>query len=152
MGRLLAVSVLLGAGAVFAQKLNPVQWSMYYRCDRRPLRVRCVNARLVAKLDPGWHIYSLSLLPARARPRGRPGGRRGAQAVARECLEREDEEAMRALDACAPPGLGVPARGEGGRSSASASYSTARGSRARAPVRSSAGSPPTRTIPRRAMP
>jgi thiol:disulfide interchange protein len=59
MRRLLTVVLLLGAPGAFAQKLNPVQWSVAAgSLSAAPGSI--ASARIVAKLDPGWHIYSLT--------------------------------------------------------------------------------------------
>ncbi len=58
---ILALVGLLGAGwkPAAAQKLNPVQWSL----AAEPARVAPgsrATVRVTAKLDPGWHLYSLA--------------------------------------------------------------------------------------------
>jgi thiol:disulfide interchange protein len=59
MRRMLAVLLLPAAAALFGQKLNPVQWSVVpSSTTAAPGGV--ATARIVAKLDPGWHIYSLT--------------------------------------------------------------------------------------------
>jgi thiol:disulfide interchange protein len=59
MGRLLIALLMSGCVASFSQKLNPVEWSI------TPAAMTAapgseVTARIVAKLQPGWHIYSLT--------------------------------------------------------------------------------------------
>ncbi len=58
---ILALLALLDAGwrPAAAQKLNPVQW----RLTAEPALVAPgsrITARMTAKLDPGWHLYSLA--------------------------------------------------------------------------------------------
>jgi len=51
--------MLLGPAALLAQKLNPVQWSI--TVDPSTIAPGgTAGARIVAKLEPGWHIYSLT--------------------------------------------------------------------------------------------
>ena len=57
-----AVLLLSLAAAVWpaaAQKLNPVQWSFSLEPDRAAPG-GSVLGRLTARIDPGWHLYSLS--------------------------------------------------------------------------------------------
>ncbi len=42
-----------------AQKLNPVQWSLSLEPERAAPGTRLLG-RLTARMDPGWHLYSLS--------------------------------------------------------------------------------------------
>jgi thiol:disulfide interchange protein DsbD len=57
--RMAAALLFIGSTALSAQKLNPVQWSM--TVDPATVNPAGVaTARIVAKLDPGWHIYSLT--------------------------------------------------------------------------------------------
>ena len=59
---ILALAILaagaLGAPAA-AQKLNPVQWSLTAEPDRAAPGAR-ILARLTARIEPGWHLYSLA--------------------------------------------------------------------------------------------
>ncbi|MGO9096209.1 MAG: protein-disulfide reductase DsbD family protein [Bryobacteraceae bacterium] len=54
---------ILAAGAcaipVAAQKLNPVQWRLTAEPDRVAPGAR-ILARLTARIEPGWHLYSLA--------------------------------------------------------------------------------------------
>jgi thiol:disulfide interchange protein DsbD len=54
---------ILAAGALgvpaAAQKLNPVQWTLTAEPDRVAPGAR-VLARLTARIEPGWHLYSLA--------------------------------------------------------------------------------------------
>jgi thiol:disulfide interchange protein len=60
MRRLLAlIGLLLLAGLVSAQRLDPVKWSLVLEPTAAPAGGK-VLARLHAKMDPGWHVYSLS--------------------------------------------------------------------------------------------
>ena len=53
------LGVLLVAFPVFAQRPDPVKWSLAIEPAAAPPGAR-VLARLTAKIDPGWHLYSLS--------------------------------------------------------------------------------------------
>jgi thiol:disulfide interchange protein DsbD len=53
-----AVALLL-ALPVFAQRPDPVKWSLALDASAAPPGAR-VLARLTARIDPGWHLYSLS--------------------------------------------------------------------------------------------
>ncbi len=55
-----AVAVLALAAPGFAQKLNPVKWSMTVEPASAPPGGR-VLARITAKMDPGWHLYALAV-------------------------------------------------------------------------------------------
>jgi thiol:disulfide interchange protein len=60
MGKVWAVILLLlGCDSGFTQKLNPVQWSMTVD-PAAAAAGSVVTGHIVAKLDPGWHIYSLT--------------------------------------------------------------------------------------------
>jgi len=55
----LAALLLFSAAATFAQKLNPVQWSMMI--DPGAIAPGATaTARLTAKMDGEWHIYSMT--------------------------------------------------------------------------------------------
>jgi thiol:disulfide interchange protein DsbD len=57
--------LLLAAGSSFAEKLDPAKWSL----ELQPATAApgsTVLARLEAKIEPGWHLYSLTT------PRGGP--------------------------------------------------------------------------------
>jgi thiol:disulfide interchange protein DsbD len=48
------------AAAVFGQRLDPVQWSMTSTADvAKPGAT--VPLHLIAKIEPGWHLYSLTI-------------------------------------------------------------------------------------------
>ena len=51
--------VLLVALPLLAQRPDPVKWSLALEPSAAPPGAR-VLARLTAKIDPGWHLYSLS--------------------------------------------------------------------------------------------
>ncbi len=75
--RLAAVAALLmalAAGALRAQKLDPVRWSLAVDSPAAPGAT--VAARLTASIDPGWHLYSLSTpkgpIPTTVRIAGSP--------------------------------------------------------------------------------
>src|SRR5579859_2532237 len=56
-GSLPALTVLLGSSAAHAEKLDPAKWSL----DLKPAAAAPgskVMARLAAKIEPGWHLYS----------------------------------------------------------------------------------------------
>ncbi len=56
----IAPLLALAAGAAFAQKLNPVQWTF----TAEPASARpgaSVLGRFTAKLEPGWHLYALAV-------------------------------------------------------------------------------------------
>ncbi len=54
-----AVALLFAvAAAVWAQRLDPVQWSLAAEESAAPGAI--VAARLTATIEPGWHLYSLS--------------------------------------------------------------------------------------------
>lgn len=61
----LTLCIVLAGGLVFAQKLNPVKWSLELQPAAAPPGSK-ISARLEAKLDPGWHLYSPTT------PRGGP--------------------------------------------------------------------------------
>jgi DsbC/DsbD-like thiol-disulfide interchange protein len=49
--------------------LNPVKWSLEVKPAPAPLKVGDVfTAELTAKIDAGWHLYSLELPPGGPRP------------------------------------------------------------------------------------
>jgi thiol:disulfide interchange protein DsbD len=54
-----AVLLLLLGCAALAQRLDPVQWFLSVEPAAVPAGSR-VLARLAARMDPGWHLYSLS--------------------------------------------------------------------------------------------
>ncbi len=56
---LAAILVLLLSSVALAQRLDPVRWSLTVEPAAAPPGAR-VLARLAAKIDPGWHLYSLS--------------------------------------------------------------------------------------------
>lgn len=56
--RLTFLCVVAAAGGR-AQKINPIQWSLSLEPSTAPPGAR-VLARLQARLEPGWHLYSLS--------------------------------------------------------------------------------------------
>jgi len=53
------LALLLLAGAASGQKLNPAQWSLGIEPDRAAPGSE-VLGRLAVRLDPGWHLYSLT--------------------------------------------------------------------------------------------
>jgi thiol:disulfide interchange protein len=55
----LILGVLLAAGAGRAEKLDPAKWSLAVDPTTAPPG-SSVLARLEAKIEPGWHLYSLS--------------------------------------------------------------------------------------------
>ena len=58
MKRILAVAIIL-AGSALAQKLDPVQWSL--TSDAAKVTPgSTVPLKLIAHIDPGWHLYSLT--------------------------------------------------------------------------------------------
>ena len=57
--------IVLAAGLLSAQKLNPAKWSLELQPAAAPPGSK-IFARLEAKLDPGWHLY------APTTPRGGP--------------------------------------------------------------------------------
>src|SRR5579859_7870606 len=54
----LFLAVLLAAGSTFAEKLDPAKWSLELPPPSAPGSK--VLARLEAKIEPGWHLYSLT--------------------------------------------------------------------------------------------
>ena len=57
----LAFLVALLCAGLSAQRMDPVQWSLTVE----PAQVAPggkVLAKLTAKVEPGWHLYSLSLI------------------------------------------------------------------------------------------
>jgi len=52
-------ALLLLAGAAWPQRLEPVRWSLQIEPPSVPPGGR-VLARLTARMDPGWHLYSLT--------------------------------------------------------------------------------------------
>jgi thiol:disulfide interchange protein len=57
--RIIAGTLLL-AGLCFAARLDPVQWTLTSDLMKAPPG-STVPLRLTAKIDPGWHIYSLTI-------------------------------------------------------------------------------------------
>lgn len=55
-------AVFLSIGLASAQKLDPAQWSLEVESTKVPPGSQ-VQARLKAKLAPGWHLYSLTTPP-----------------------------------------------------------------------------------------
>ncbi len=53
------ISLLLVAGCGFAQKDEHVQWSLALERGSAPPGAK-VLARLTGRIDPGWHLYSMS--------------------------------------------------------------------------------------------
>ena len=53
------LALLLLAGAASGQRLNPAQWSLGIEPDRAAPGSE-VLGRLAVRLDPGWHLYSLT--------------------------------------------------------------------------------------------
>lgn len=53
------LALLLLAAAASGQKLNPAQWSLRIEPDRAAPGSE-VLGRLAVRLDPGWHLYSLT--------------------------------------------------------------------------------------------
>ncbi|MEJ7604695.1 MAG: hypothetical protein WKF37_00095 [Bryobacteraceae bacterium] len=51
--------LLAGPFCIWGQKLNPVQWTLTLEPATAAAGAP-VLGRLTAKLDPGWHIYSLT--------------------------------------------------------------------------------------------
>lgn len=58
-GRQLILLLALWAGALSAQRLNPVRWSVQLE-PAQPVAGKPVLIRLEAKLDEPWHLYSLT--------------------------------------------------------------------------------------------
>jgi thiol:disulfide interchange protein len=54
----LFLAVLLAPGSTFAEKLDPAKWSLELQPSAAPSST--VTARLEAKIEPGWHLYSLT--------------------------------------------------------------------------------------------
>src|SRR5271168_1466056 len=61
MSRILAV-VLLGAVSLFGKAPDPVQWTLTLDAATAAPGGH-VLARLAAKIDPGWHVYSPTTPP-----------------------------------------------------------------------------------------
>jgi thiol:disulfide interchange protein len=59
---LLVVLFVLLASSLAAQKLDPVQWTLTSDVTKAPPG-STVPLRLTAKLEPGWHLYSLTTPP-----------------------------------------------------------------------------------------
>ncbi len=59
VGRLVAVSLLVAALLGAQPKVDPVKWSLRVEPERAAPGSK-VLGRLTARLDPGWHFYSLS--------------------------------------------------------------------------------------------
>jgi thiol:disulfide interchange protein DsbD len=57
-GRVASLVLLLASG-LFAQRLDPVQWTLASSVDKVPPG-STVTLQLTAKLDEGWHLYSLT--------------------------------------------------------------------------------------------
>src|SRR5574341_973377 len=56
----LLLGLVAGATTASGQRLDPVQWSMSSSVEVAPAGAT-VPLRLTAKIDPGWHLYSLTL-------------------------------------------------------------------------------------------
>ena len=54
-----AALILLFAAGLAAQRLDPVQWTLSSSVDKAPPGAT-VTLQLTAKLDEGWHLYSLT--------------------------------------------------------------------------------------------
>ncbi len=61
------VCALVAAGSLWAQKKDPVQWTLSSELPAAPPGT-IVPLRFTATIQPGWHIYSLTL-PENAIPR-----------------------------------------------------------------------------------
>src|SRR5215470_8464177 len=57
-----AFGLILGLSALHAQKLDPVQWTLTSDVTKAPPG-SVVPLKLTAKLEPGWHLYSLTTPP-----------------------------------------------------------------------------------------
>ena len=55
----LVLTLLLAAGSGLAEKLDPAKWSLELQPAAAPAG-STVLARLEAKIEPGWHLYSLT--------------------------------------------------------------------------------------------
>ncbi len=56
---LAALGLLLGGLPVAAQRLDPIHWTLSIEPSAAPPGSR-VLGRLTARIDPGWHLYSMS--------------------------------------------------------------------------------------------
>ncbi|HXP84018.1 MAG TPA: cytochrome c biogenesis protein CcdA [Bryobacteraceae bacterium] len=56
----ITAGLLLAAGLACAARLDPVQWTFNSDLEKAPPG-STVPLRLTAKIDPGWHIYSLTI-------------------------------------------------------------------------------------------
>src|SRR6266446_5177103 len=57
-----ALLFVLLASPLLAQKLDPVQWTLTSDVAKAPPG-STVPLKLTAKLEPGWHLYSLTTPP-----------------------------------------------------------------------------------------
>src|SRR6266849_1948615 len=55
----LLLSLLLAAGSLPAEKLDPAKWSLELRFASAPPGSKLI-AKLQAGIEPGWHLYSLT--------------------------------------------------------------------------------------------
>lgn len=85
--------IVLAAGLASAQRLNPVKWSLELQPAAAPPGAK-VLARLEAKLDPGWHLYS----PTTPRGGPNPTAIRVAENPAVESFRVFEPAPKRALD------------------------------------------------------
>jgi thiol:disulfide interchange protein len=60
----LLVALVAGACSTLAEKLDPAKWSLDLEAAAAPSG-SAVLARLQAKIDPGWHLYSMTTLAAK---------------------------------------------------------------------------------------
>ncbi|MBC7927634.1 MAG: hypothetical protein H7039_18460, partial [Bryobacteraceae bacterium] len=63
----LPAAFLLASIALFGQSKNPVNWTLTISPASAP-QGATVTAKVVARLDPGWHIYALSSPPGGPTP------------------------------------------------------------------------------------
>lgn len=59
--------LLFAAGSVWAQKKDPVQWTLASEVPAAPPGT-IVPLKFSAAIQPGWHIYSLTIVPAPGQP------------------------------------------------------------------------------------
>jgi len=59
-GLMPAAWLLLAAAAAPAQKINPVRWNLAMDPATAPPGI-VIHARITASIDPGWHLYALSV-------------------------------------------------------------------------------------------
>src|SRR5258708_7791112 len=64
---LLTACFLLFAGGLSAQKLDPVQWTLTSDISAAPPGT-LVPLKLSATIEPGWHIYSLTIQKTKEGP------------------------------------------------------------------------------------